>query len=71
MHCKYYAILLQRSGALTTIVMYRCIFQDNKQDWAEQSSHMGDIYKNASVTISAAATSNPLQSLYRPMDAKL
>lgn len=32
-----------------------CIIQNSPTDWSEQSSHMPDIYKNAFVTIAAAA----------------
>ena len=37
-----------------------CILQDSPADWKEQSSRMPDIYKNAFVTIAAAATKDCL-----------
>lgn len=45
-----------------------CIIQDSSLDWAEQSSRMPDIYKNAFVTIAAAATEDCLGGMLGERD---
>lgn len=42
-----------------------CILQNDPQDWEEQSAEMGRIYGNAIITISATASSDSTQGLFR------
>jgi hypothetical protein len=45
-----------------------CILQDSPEDWKERSSRMPDIYKNAFVTIAAAATEDCLGGILGQRD---
>lgn len=41
-----------------------CIIQDSEEDWSRESQKMGDIYHNATVTLSADAAQNASQGLF-------
>lgn len=41
-----------------------CIVQDDKNDWAEQSSTMADVYSNSYLTIAATAAKNCTSGLF-------
>jgi hypothetical protein len=43
-----------------------CILQDSKEDWQRESSKMGTLYSNAFLTISAAASTDSTQGIFRP-----
>jgi Heterokaryon incompatibility protein (HET) len=43
-----------------------CIIQDSLQDWKHECTVMGDVYANASITISAAAAKNCDDEILRP-----
>jgi hypothetical protein len=45
-----------------------CIIQDSPQDWQVQSALMGEIYRNAVITIAGSASSGPRQGLFRTAD---
>jgi hypothetical protein len=42
-----------------------CIIQDSKEDWSEQSAQMWQIYSNSYLNISATASTNPTEGLFR------
>ncbi|GAB1312643.1 hypothetical protein MFIFM68171_02853 [Madurella fahalii] len=42
-----------------------CIIQDSKQDWAEQSAEMWQVYRNSYLNISATASRSPEDGLFR------
>lgn len=41
-----------------------CILQDSQEDWEVQAAKMGDIYRNAHLTIAAASVNSPNDSLF-------
>ncbi|KAF2688490.1 HET-domain-containing protein, partial [Lentithecium fluviatile CBS 122367] len=41
-----------------------CIIQDDGDDWAAESALMADIYRNATITVSAAASKGPHDGLF-------
>lgn len=43
-----------------------CILQGSKEDWQKESSKMGTVYGNAFLTISAAASTDSTQGIFRP-----
>jgi hypothetical protein len=43
-----------------------CILQDSKEDWQRESSKMGTVYSNAFLTISAAASTDSTQGIFKP-----
>ncbi|KAH8753975.1 heterokaryon incompatibility protein-domain-containing protein, partial [Hyaloscypha finlandica] len=45
-----------------------CIFQDQEEDWKQESSRMGDIYGNCVVTIAAWGASSSEQGLFAVRD---
>lgn len=47
-----------------------CIVQDSKSDWQTQSGRMGDIYSNASLTISAAVGEDSNAGLFVERDPR-
>mgnify|MGYP005989207325 CR=1 FL=1 len=42
-----------------------CIIQDNNADWEENAVVMGDVYQNTYLTLSATASSNSSEGLFR------
>ena len=42
-----------------------CILQDSEDDWQRESSKMGTLYKNAFLKISAAASTDSTQGIFR------
>lgn len=48
-----------------------CILQDSPEDWDVESSRMGDIYKNAICTISAAKSADPRDGCFVTRDPRL
>ena len=42
-----------------------CILQDSKSDWASESKKMGNIYRNATITISAEASTGSTAGILR------
>lgn len=52
------AVLITRSLGLEYLwIDCLCIMQDSPEDWDVESKHMGDIYRDAMVTLAAAAAS--------------
>jgi hypothetical protein len=43
-----------------------CILQDSRSDWVAESAKMGSVYSNAFLTISAAASTDSEQGIFRP-----
>jgi hypothetical protein len=43
---------------------HRCILQDNNNDWATESGHMGHIYAHAACTIAATASKDSSGGLF-------
>jgi hypothetical protein len=43
-----------------------CILQDSKEDWQKESAKMSDVYGNAFLTISAAASADSTQGIFVP-----
>jgi hypothetical protein len=43
-----------------------CILQDSKEDWEKESAKMGSVYGNAFLTISASASEDSKQGIFRP-----
>lgn len=46
-----------------------CICQDSKLDWAEESAKMGEIYRNAELTIAGALSASSKESFLKCRDA--
>ncbi|KAF5873014.1 putative heterokaryon incompatibility protein [Botrytis fragariae] len=42
-----------------------CIMQDSSEDWEVESKHMGDVYRDATLTIAAAASSNSTDGILK------
>jgi hypothetical protein len=47
-----------------------CIIQDDNKDWELEASRMNQVYRNASITLSADAASNPFEGLFVPADRR-
>lgn len=47
-----------------------CIIQDSKQDWAEQSAQMWQVYRNSYLNLSATASKSPAEGLFRERPEK-
>jgi len=43
-----------------------CILQDSREDWEKESARMGSVYGNAFLTISAGASDDSEQGIFRP-----
>ncbi|KAK4450848.1 heterokaryon incompatibility protein-domain-containing protein [Podospora aff. communis PSN243] len=46
-----------------------CIIQDSKEDWAEESVRMGDIYQNATLNVASACSPDSNTHFLRPRPA--
>ncbi|KAH7068564.1 heterokaryon incompatibility protein-domain-containing protein [Paraphoma chrysanthemicola] len=47
-----------------------CILQDSRIDWEQQSTVMGEIYKNAVVVIAAAASRDSLEGIFDTLEER-
>jgi hypothetical protein len=45
-----------------------CIIQDDHNDWMEQSALMADIYRHGAITLAAAVSTGPHDTLFRRLD---
>jgi Heterokaryon incompatibility protein (HET) len=61
------AIMITRELGLEYLwVDSLCILQDSQEDWQRESSKMRDVYGNAFLTISAAASADTTQGIFVP-----
>lgn len=66
------AIALTRSFGMRYLwIDSLCIIQDDQQDWEVEAQTMGDVYRNARLTVAAVAATCADTGLFFPVDGRL